>query len=424
MQEQVTFYRSYGFRDQDGWRIPLRAWVHERSVLAAVTGRLSAALGISDAGEIATFQHRFRDFVADSESREDLTLRFDHDDVDRRIIDAGGRASRTDLNGLMAGSVTLTDVEARTLLERQGSTHGWLSFRASSAGHDGIGHVQLIPPTGVSVVSDIDDTIKETHIPAGSREVLLNTFFRPFAASAGMAEMYRAFENAAFHYVSGGPFQLYGPLAEFLLADAAGFPAGSFHMKVIPKHLLSLSTWESIERLLINPDATVDHKVSEDLHVDAAFSRTPVRTGRRFRREGPRGVSHGSRDLRAAGARNPYPRRDRRAEREPSAPGGDDRHPSADHTTQTVMTEPGGSMPTLMTDAELEAAMTSAEEVDSFEFRNEKDQDDFILATLFKDRVGHFRVVTMSGTNSIFNGAGNIAERLTADEVKTWTRFK
>lgn len=276
MREQVTFYRSYGFKDRDGWSIPLRAWVHEPRLLSAVTGRLSAALGVSDEHELATFQRRFRHFVADSESREALSLRFEQDDQDRRIVGAEGQAARTDLNGLVAGSLTLSDLEAQTLLERQGSTSGWLAFRASSAGHDGVGHVQLIPPTGVSVVSDIDDTVKETHIPAGSREVLRNTFFRRFVAAAGMAEMYRAIGDAAFHYVSGGPFQLYEPLEEFLFDEAAGFPAGSLHMKVIPKNLLSLSTWDSVERLLLNPDATVDHKVAE---ISTLMRRFP---GRRF----------------------------------------------------------------------------------------------------------------------------------------------
>ena len=203
MREQVTFYRSYGFKDRDGWRIPLRAWVHEPRLLSAVTGRLSAALGVSDEHELATFHRRFRHFVADSECREALSLRFEEDDQDRRIVGAEGQTARTDLNGLVAGSLTLSELEAHTLLERQGSTSGWLTFRASSDGHDGVGHVQLIPPTGISVMSDIDDTIKETHIPAGSREVLRNTFFRRFVAAAGMAEMYRAIEDAAFHYVSG-----------------------------------------------------------------------------------------------------------------------------------------------------------------------------------------------------------------------------
>ena len=149
------------------------------------------------------------------------------------------------------------------LAERQDSQNGWLTLRASSRGHEGVGHVQLIPPTGVSVVSDIDDTVKETHIPAGAAEVLHNTFFRRFVAAAGMAEMYQGMDGPVFHYVSGGPFQLYEPIAEFLFGTDARFPPGTLHMKVITKNLLSLSTWDAISRLLVNPDATFAHKKQE-----------------------------------------------------------------------------------------------------------------------------------------------------------------
>ncbi len=159
------------------------------------------------------------------------------------------------------------------LAKRQDSQNGWLTFRASSRDHEGVGHVQLIPPIGVSVVSDIDDTVKETHIPAGATEVLHNTFFRRFVAAAGMADIYQAMDGAVFHYVSGGPFQLYEPIAEFLFGTDAGFPSGTLHMKVIPNHLLSLSTWDAISHLLVNPNATFAHKKHEISQLMRRFPR-------------------------------------------------------------------------------------------------------------------------------------------------------
>jgi hypothetical protein len=80
-------------------------------------------------------------------------------------------------------------------------------------------------------------------------------------------------------------------------------------------------------------------------------------------------------------------------------------------------------VPTPMTDEELEAARASAKEVDTFEFRNEDDENDFIVAVLLKDDIGHFRVIEHSGMNSVPSGAGNIGERLTPEEVKRWTTF-
>jgi hypothetical protein len=277
MHELVTFYRAYGFLEGDAWRIPLRAWVHERRRLESAFEGLPALLNVSHPEQLANFQRRFRDFVADSESRERLTLRFDEDSSqeDRTIADEAGGTPGTDLNGLVEGTITLSRREADRLAERQNSQKGWLTFRASSGGHEGVGHVQLIPPTGVSVVSDIDDTVKETHIPAGATEVLHNTFFRRFAAAATMADAYQAIDGAVFHYVSGGPFQLYEPIAEFLFGADTGFPPGTLHMKVITKNLLSLSTWDAISRLLVNPDATFAHKTQE---ISQLMRRFPRRT--------------------------------------------------------------------------------------------------------------------------------------------------
>lgn len=52
------------------------------------------------------------------------------------------------------------------------------------------GLVNLIEPTGVSIISDIDDTIKCTKVLAGARTVLTNTFFNPTRAVSGMADTY------------------------------------------------------------------------------------------------------------------------------------------------------------------------------------------------------------------------------------------
>ena len=271
MSEHVTFYRTYGFLENDVWQIPLRAWVHEDALIEAAIGHLPGLLQVTAPDPVANFRRRFRAFIADSESRQAVTIRFDEDParLDRRISDA----ARTDLNGLLQGTIRLSRHDADALMQRQGSRAGWLTFRASSSDHSGVGHVQLIPPAGVSVVSDIDDTVKETHVPAGATEVLQNTFFRPFVAADGMATMYRGMADAAFHYVSGGPFQLYDPIAEFLFGPEVAFPHGTVHMKVIPKHVPEFSTWDAISRLLINPDATFVHKEQEISQLMRRFPR-------------------------------------------------------------------------------------------------------------------------------------------------------
>jgi hypothetical protein len=92
------------------------------------------------------------------------------------------------------------------------------------------GQVYLLSQQGLSVISDIDDTIKHSYV-ACKRTLLRNTFLNAFQPIEGMAEIYRRWAEAgvAFHYVSSCPWQLYKQIAEYF-ADV-GFPSGSFHLR-------------------------------------------------------------------------------------------------------------------------------------------------------------------------------------------------
>ncbi|MEI6257872.1 MAG: App1 family protein [Planctomycetota bacterium] len=93
------------------------------------------------------------------------------------------------------------------------------------------GSVQVIDDEGISVISDIDDTVKVTNV-ANRRELLSNTLLREFYAVPGMAEIYRRWQETgtAFHYVSASPWQLASCLCGFL--RDTGLPAGSMHLKL------------------------------------------------------------------------------------------------------------------------------------------------------------------------------------------------
>lgn len=92
------------------------------------------------------------------------------------------------------------------------------------------GRAYLVEPTGLSIISDIDDTLKHSQVEC-KRTLLTNTFLRPFETIPGMARVFRhwAAAGAAVHYVSSSPWQLYEHLAEHLAGE--GFPAGSFHLR-------------------------------------------------------------------------------------------------------------------------------------------------------------------------------------------------
>jgi hypothetical protein len=265
--KQVTIYPTYGYEDGDHWKIPMRIWAHTpRKNVEKILANVAAEHFHLSAGEKAICRHRLEHLVANDRSRQKVYFAFDPgpDNETFRIQNAKGEFKNTDPNGLIEGFIKLSKSKAEALLQQQGSQNGWLSFKAISAGHDGRGRIRLIPPQGTSVISDIDDTIKITDIPAGKDTVIVNTFFREFRAAPGMAVKYQAMADSAyaFHYVSGGPWQMYGPLAEYLIDGAGGFPAGSFHMKSVQKNLLVPSTWEGLHKLL-DDSATYKQKVEQ-----------------------------------------------------------------------------------------------------------------------------------------------------------------
>lgn len=223
----MTFYPTYGYKEGDSWVIPMRVWVHERRCLAEkLLAKTASSMGNLDPREIDNFRLRIRDFVADSESREAVAFAFDNDPENQeyRVQDGHNNFPETDLNGLVEGVIKIPITKAKELLSRQGSQNGWLTYRASEKGHSGVGRVRLIESTGLSVISDIDDTVKITEIPAGLKVVVRNTFFRDFIAAPGIAKMYQKWNDASFHYVSGSPWQLYEPLSRFLFSEKGGFP--------------------------------------------------------------------------------------------------------------------------------------------------------------------------------------------------------
>lgn len=93
--------------------------------------------------------------------------------------------------------------------------------------------VDIIGDHGVSLISDIDDTIKKSSISMGAREIFRNTFIRDLKdlTVAGVREWYGELHKMGvrFHYCSNSPWQLFPVIATFF--GLAGLPPGSLHLK-------------------------------------------------------------------------------------------------------------------------------------------------------------------------------------------------
>ncbi|RMZ91748.1 hypothetical protein DV736_g996, partial [Chaetothyriales sp. CBS 134916] len=93
--------------------------------------------------------------------------------------------------------------------------------------------VKVTESRGISLISDIDDTVKHSGIASGAREIFKNTFVRDMRELTikGVREWYTKMADMGvqMHYVSNSPWQLY-PLLKSYFA-LAGLPNGSFHLK-------------------------------------------------------------------------------------------------------------------------------------------------------------------------------------------------
>lgn len=162
-EEEVTFYPTYGHKKDRVWNIHLRGWVHEnRKHLNSFVTKIADIKNKCSGSEMNNFQSRSDDFEDADKSVEKVIVKFDSDPEDKSYT-----LKRSGAAGIVEMDLTLTEEKGRQLLEKQASPNGWLTFRAVSRDHTGLGRVRLIEREGISVVSDIDDTIKvQKFLPA------------------------------------------------------------------------------------------------------------------------------------------------------------------------------------------------------------------------------------------------------------------
>lgn len=259
-KKEVTFYPMYGYRVGTAWNAQLRGWVHnDREIEAEGVAKLLKFIAKCNDAQMNTVQSRSADFMDDDKKSEEVKVKFDSDPENKEYD-----FSKTESEGIYKLDLALTDEKARQLQELQRSSNGWLTYRAVSKDHTGLGRVRLIEPdpNGVSLVSDIDDTIKITEIPAGQPTVLTNTFCLDFrtVTEPGILAKFKLGDDTPVHYVTGGPEQMFGPLYDFLITGPGGFPEGTFHLKFFPKDGSIASASNIVRSVISSLDATYDHK--------------------------------------------------------------------------------------------------------------------------------------------------------------------
>ncbi len=233
--QRATLFPSLGYFDMR--RGCWRSLVHGRVFTDGQTQLATRILlsGLKKAMKVTpeqvaseTFQQRIDGFLAAPGRRRRIVLEIAQRHYRLR--------RRTRSNGAFYGTLTLPEKafprNADALQGRSLATTMRLLQSTDEVGtiEGTSGQLHVVSPHGLSVISDIDDTIKMTQATSRS-EMLANTFLRPFEVVEGMAPLYRHWQQFGcdFHYVSSSPWQLYAPLAELCLTS--DFPVGSMHLR-------------------------------------------------------------------------------------------------------------------------------------------------------------------------------------------------
>ncbi|QSI29816.1 DUF2183 domain-containing protein [Variovorax sp. RKNM96] len=224
--EEALFMPGTARPTDDGRiEVDIHAWIFERERRWGLDAALARYLGLNLKKLSPTARLRFNQrtalFHAESEEGKLIDVVFDGTQT-RVKMPASAADGRTNLRVVVDAPRTAAPVQ-------------WLQFHGVTGPgellHRFRGQALVVPAEGVSVISDIDDTIKRTQV-RDRREMLLNTFARRFEAAPRMAAYYRALAqvpDTRFHYLSASPMQLYPALADFVRDN--DFPAGSMHLR-------------------------------------------------------------------------------------------------------------------------------------------------------------------------------------------------
>ena len=229
LDDIVQLFPTIAYRESvaDDWRLLVQGDVSSpgkvgftKKLLLRLLQRMMRATSKCLQGEI--FQSRIQRFLATSERGKSVVVR-----VGDHLLPVPGKSGPT---GHFSSVVRLPPT---AIAANDSASPATVPLHVQFAQDDSRSvqaPVHLLQSRGLSIISDIDDTLKHSYVLC-RRTLLQNTFLNEFEVIPGMADVFRGWANegAAFHYVSSSPWQLYEHLESLL--SGAGFPIGSYHLR-------------------------------------------------------------------------------------------------------------------------------------------------------------------------------------------------
>lgn len=224
--EHVVFFTTHSWYDAQShiWNVPIHGRVYEfenRPIVRAVfTEILQRKYGLSPKPDTeSNYVYRTSLLTANNEAGKRIVI---------KLFGQRYTLPKTRANGHFSATIA---VPADRIEEGIDKLQYELVLRPNS-NRSYVGTSLLTQNQGVSIISDIDDTVKLSYV-TDHKKLFESSFFRDFEAVPGMAALYQKWQqqSASFHYVSSSPWQLYEPLSVFL--DKYGFPAASLSLKMV-----------------------------------------------------------------------------------------------------------------------------------------------------------------------------------------------
>lgn len=226
--EFVVFFRTAAWMDRSEkyWNVPIHGWIYEPERSVIRKSIFSEALKLkydleANKNTEDNFNRRVNLLIADNERGKEIT------------ISIGGRIFTlppSEPNGHFSTVIKIPTAFAKSIARNNLITYTAVTKKGEKRIF--LGQVQLLSKNGISVISDIDDTVKISHV-TDHKKLFDHTFFKDFIEVPKMSALYRKWssQQVAIHFVSSSPWQLYSPLLEF--TEEADFPWATFNLKLV-----------------------------------------------------------------------------------------------------------------------------------------------------------------------------------------------
>lgn len=249
--EHVMFLPSIAYMKDDQLHVEVNVWVYEKESRPGFNTILSSYLDIDRAklpkDQLAYFEQQTALFKVDSERNKVFNIQFS-DGTTKELIstDRAGRSNNTFTFDIADIKHLIQDNRIHFTIENDTRAKGYALYSQDK---------------GYLVISDIDDTIKDSSV-LDTKTLLRNTFLHEPKVAQGMPELFKKFQrdlkSPLFTYVSSSPIQLLPTLDKFIDQN-------------YPKGFIKLRQSTAWNQVLASKEESMAHKKSSITQLLAAY---------------------------------------------------------------------------------------------------------------------------------------------------------